>query len=360
MMFKLKSNKNKTAKQMTLVNKKKLKIRTREDVILLEEEKHVKKKKKNIFLFNTAKGLNRFLGLLRFPFLRIDYGAIETGHMYKYKKTHVLITAEHAETARIPVIGVKTKSGKKPFIPVGDKNTDKLAKLAAKSVHGAYILSHLPRTTIDMSRSPKELKKDVTIPVKIAGTKKMMARLMVHDSPKKELILKRYQRRVDKLHPEIIISYHGMHRRHKSDITLGFGPNKIYIGGRKYANLFTKYFNTRLKEALEIKNLKDGLKVRRSKYIFLGRANYTLKKNVSLYNRKHKKKRMGIHVEFNLRGRTRKSSKEVPKLRYQVAAQVLARSAVEFWDMYKDEISSSIKNMNIKKKVKKKKTKKLR
>lgn len=304
------------------------------------------RKKKNIFLFNTAKGLNKFLGLLKFPFLRIDYGTIETGHMYKYKKTRVLITAEHAETSRIPVIGIKTESGEEPFIPVGDKNTDKLAKLAAKSVNGAYILSRLPRTTIDMSRSPKELKKNVTVPVKIFGTKKMMTRLLVHKSPKKERILKRYQRRVNRLHPEVILSYHGMHHRHRSDITLGFGPNKIYIGGRKYAVLFTRLFKKRLKVAFAEHKLKDGLKIRRSKYTFLGRSNYTLKRNVRLYNKKYKKKRMGIHVEFNLRGRTRRDSKEVPKLRYQVAAQVLACTAAEFWEKYKDVISASIREMN--------------
>ncbi|MAH42298.1 hypothetical protein CL614_01040 [archaeon] len=321
----------------------------KEEVVLFDiKQKHVQAVKK-ILVFHTPKALNKFLSFLKFPFFRIDYGAIETGHMYKYRKTRVLITAEHAETTRIPVIGLKTKSGQETFIPVGDKNTDKLAKLAAKAVNGAYILSHLPRTTVDMSKSPKELREDISVPVKIAGTKRMMTRLIIHTNPKKERILKKYQNRVKILRPEIIICYHGMHKRHKSDITLGFGPHKIYIGGRKYATMFTKYYKKELKKTLESMKLRNNLKIRRSKYIFLGRTNFTLKKNVRLHNKRFKKKRMGIHVEFNLRGRTTKASTEVPKLRYQVAAQVLAKCAVSFWEKHKDGINASIKEMNSKK-----------
>ncbi len=322
---------------------------SKDETVFLDIKKIHKKKIRKILVFNTPKALNSFLSFLKFPFFRIDYGTIETGHMYKYRKTKVLITAEHAETTRIPVIGLKTKSGKETFIPVGDKNTDKLAKLAAKAVNGAYILSHLPRTTVDMSKSPKELQEDISVPVKIAGTKKMMTRLIIHTNPKKERILKKYQNRVKRLRPEIILCYHGMHDRHKSDITLGFGPHKIYIGGREYATMFTKYYKKVLRKTLEGMNLKNNLKIRRSKYIFLGRTNFTLKKNVRLYNKKFNKKRMGIHVEFNLRGRTRKSSKEVPKLRYQVAAQVLAKCSVNFWEKHKDGITASIKEMNKKK-----------
>lgn len=299
---------------------------------------------KKFSIFNTAEGLNKFLGILKFPFFRIDYGAIETGRLYDYRRTRVLITAEHAETARIHVM--TTKSGKVTFIPVGDKNTDKLAKLAAQFVGGAYILSRLPRTTVDMSRSPKDFRKKITLSVRVSGTKNTMTKLVIHANPKKERILNRYQKRVATLNPRIIISYHGMNKRHNSDITLGFGPNKIYIGGRKYARMFTKYFRDELNRTLDKMQLKGGMKVRRSKYTFLGRSNFVLRKNVMYYNRSHKSKRIGIHVEFNLRGRTRKSSKEVPKLRYQVAAQVLAKCAFEFWNRYRDEISESIERMH--------------
>ena len=276
--------------------------------------------KSGFVLLKTINDMNSFLKKFN-PRLenKIEYEVLRN-----YNKNRILITAEHAETKKLFL----PEYGKAAFVGIGDKNTDKLAKLASHKIGCAYMISRVLRTQVDLSRSYKEFKtaKLYAGLFNIKDYKK--AKIFIHRDIEKANILFFFHNKIEELNPRVILSFHGMHLRYKPDILLGFGP------GRRYFDKpfeFRDFFRSKLNDALASLNLENDLDIKIGKRLFTGTKNYTLYRHIKKFNDKQKsKKRLGIHVEFNLRGRIRKSTNELPKIKYQVAAQVLADSLEEW------------------------------
>jgi len=275
-------------------------------------------------LLRTLNDMNSFLKKFN-PRLE---NKIEYEILRNYSRNRILITAEHAETKKLFL----PEYGERAFVGIGDKNTDKIAKLAAFHTECAYMIPRILRTKVDLSRSYKEFKtaKLYAGLFNINEKKMKKAKIFIHRDIEKANVLFFFHNKIEKLNPRAILSFHGMHLRYKPDILLGFGP------GRRYFDKpfeFRDFFHERLKNAFTNLNLKNDLDIKIGQKLFTGTKNYTLYRHVKQFNDKEKsksKKRFGIHVEFNLRGRIRKTTNELPKLRYQVAAQVLADSLEEW------------------------------
>ena len=89
-------------------------------------------------------------------------------------------------------------------------------------------------------------------------------------------------------------------------------------------NLYIKNLN----EALPQLKLENKLKINISKWLFTGEKNYVLSRHVIQHNKNNKRKRFGMHVEFNARGRI--LNEESVGKNYQIAAQVLADTVLEW------------------------------
>lgn len=278
--------------------------------------------KMELSILKTEKDLDRFNKNFK-PRIEnfIEYEILGT-------KSKILITAEHAQTTRIK----SPEYGEDAYVGIGDMNTDELAKLAAYYSKCSYIVPTLLRTEIDLSRPPgaENLILHV-IPLKADPSKKT-GKKKVAISTKKNFrhIADFYHKKIEKINPRFILAYHGMHSHRKMDILLGFGPDRKYIGGSKNAFKFKKMFKERLTKRLKEANIRDDLIVKVGKSLFTGTKNYTLYNHVKKHNEKTKEKRFGMHVEFNMRGRRMKKYSVLPKLRYQVAAQVLVECAEEW------------------------------
>jgi len=277
---------------------------------------------KEIILLKTLKEQSEFTRKIH-PKIK---NKIEYKKFLGYERNKILITAEHAKTKKI----LKPKYGKNAFIGIGDKNTDKLARLAAFYIGGAYLIPKILRTEVDLSRPPKMLDKNMKLFVKLFNADDATKiSVPIHRDKKQIGVIVFFHNLISRLNPKVILSYHGMHIRNKPDIFLGFGPNRKYIGGTKNALKFRNFYKEKLEEILDKLGF-DPLDIKIGKKLFTGTQNFTLYKHVYEFNKKQTKekdKRVGIHVEFNLRGRIRKSTNELPKLRYQIAAQVLAECA---------------------------------
>jgi hypothetical protein len=273
----------------------------------------------DMVLLRTSEDMNSFLRKFK-PILK---NKIEYEVLGNYSKNKILIIAEHAETKKLFL----PEYGSKAFIGIGDKNTDKLAKLASHRIRCAYIIPRILRTQVDLSRSYKEFREASLSAGLFNAEGDRKARIPIHMDIDKASILFFFHNKIEDLNPKAILSFHGMHPRYKPDIILGFGPKRKYFD-RPFE--FREFLQTRLKDAFSSLGLENGLDIKISKNLFTGTKNYTLYKHVKEFNENSRKKRLGIHVEFNLRGRLTKTTKELPKLRYQVAAQVLAE-CLEEW-----------------------------
>jgi len=253
-----------------------------------------------------------------------------------YSRSRMLIVAEHAQTARIE----SPKHGKKAYIGIGDANTATLAKLAAWHSQSAYIIPTILRTELDLARpSDAEGMKLRVLPF-MADEGREEAESHVPISTNKSLmhIFEFYHKTIESMNPRIMLSYHGMHSHRQADVLLGFGPDRSYIGGGKNAFSFRRFFVKRLKDRLKERNVRIDISVKVSKSLFTGSKNYTLYRHVKEHNEKNGDRRFGIHVEFNRHGRVMKEHPSLPKLRYQIAAQVLAECAEEWAKLRADAL----------------------
>ncbi len=264
-----------------------------------------------LVLLKTVNDMNNFLSKFSF---RTDH-MIEYEVLRNYSKDRILITAEHAATKKL----FMPEYGKRAFVGIGDKNTDKLAKLAAFHINGAYMIARILRTQVDLSRPYKEFKKARLYAGLFNVEEQRKTKVLIHKDIGKADILFFFHRKIEELKPRAILSFHGMHMRYKPDIILGFGPGRRYFD-RPFE--FRDFFHERLGSTLDSLKMDNEFDIKIGKKLFTGTKNYTLYRHVKEF--KGRPKRLGIHVEFNLRGRIRESTNELPKLRYQVAAQILA------------------------------------
>ncbi|MBI4018884.1 MAG: hypothetical protein HY364_01355 [Candidatus Aenigmarchaeota archaeon] len=245
-----------------------------------------------------------------------------------YSRNKILIVAEHAQTTRIK----SPKHGKKAYIGIGDANTATLAKLGAWHSQSAYIIPTILRTELDLARpSDAEGMRLRVLPFMAdEGHEETESHIPISTNKNLMHIFEFYHKTIESLNPKLILSYHGMHSHRQADVLLGFGPDRSYIGGSKNAFSFRRFFVKRLKERLKERNVRIDITVKVSKSLFTGSKNYTLYRHVKEYNEKNSDIRFGIHVEFNRHGRVMKEHPSLPKLRYQIAAQVLAECAEEW------------------------------
>lgn len=236
----------------------------------------------------------------------------------EYGAARLLTVAEHAAATEILI----EYEGKAAFVGVGDRNTDVLAALGAARAGGACIYPTIIRTKLDLARDPaaeglmltvRHMKGAVNVPIS-------RERTLAHISDT-------YHRMIKKFAPSVIVAYHGMHRSYNTDVLLGFGPAHEYIGGKKGAFAFRRVFRSALNEELKKRGMKT-LTVKIARSHFTGANNYTLFHHVKEYNDAARGKRLGIHAEFNRRGRV--NADGLPSAEYQIAAQLLAQCAMEW------------------------------
>ena len=220
-----------------------------------------------------------------------------------YKKSRVLFTAEHAVTRRL-----RTKSG--IVFGVGDVNTGLLARLGAYHARGAYLIPRKSRIRVDLCRPGSQLGKGVRLFAKILEGPGKREYISIHKDRKALGYFLNYHRIIEELAPHKIVSVHGMAKDRKFDVMLGFGKRWNFIGGKRNAFKFRREF----KERLESEGIE--LKVAIAKNLFTGQTNYTLRRHVQEWNKAHPgEKRIGVHVEWNSKGRGKKGS--CPSVDYQ-------------------------------------------
>ena len=276
-----------------------------------------------LFVFDNAENMDNFLK--KIPRKKLEN--IECGILKNFNKNRVLFTAEHSVTSVIKT----PKYGKESFIRMGDKNTDKLALIMASRIKSGSLIPKFSRVDADACRPIDNLGKDERILMKVYNSNAKMIRYRIHRNKDYAPLLIKYHSMIEKLNPSAIISVHGMReKRHPPDILLGFGKDYRIIGGIKKALEFKKYYIKNVNEAFKQFKIKNELKINISKWLFTGEKNYVLNKYVIQYN---KKKRFGMHVEFNMRGRI--VNKNFIRKDYQIASQVLADTILEWMEKNK-------------------------
>ena len=254
---------------------------------------------------------------------------IEYAVMENFDKNRIVFAAPHKVTERIYV-------DEKRFIGVGDKNTDKLAKLGALRLRTCYIAPLFSRIEADLTRDPSMLGKGLTLRSPLyGGEKREIVRIEIHKNKKFANTVSFYHQLLEKLKPQALVFIHGMGRRHKADVSFGFGKECEYIGGKKNAEAFVGMFREKLNEVLESFGFKTKLEIVVAKF-FKATKDYGLLHHVAAHNKKNAEKRFGMNVEFNLRGRTTKEDKGLPTKEYQLAAQVLADVVLEWKNRIKE------------------------
>jgi len=273
-------------------------------------------------IFSNKKELENFLKKIRCERLdKIEYGILEN-----FKKNRALFTAEHAYTSR-----VKTPQyGKKSYVKIGDKNTDKLVMMMAHKLRSSFLISRLSRVDADPNRPTNTLGEDERILLEIFKSKDEDKKYFrVHRNKDYAPFLEKYHSTIEELNPSGLVSVHGMSEKaHPPDILLGFGRNYRIIDGTENALKFKKLFIKKLNEALSRFKIENKLKINISKSLFTGEKNYVLSKHVIQYNKTNKNKRFGMHVEFNVRGRIVREN--FIRKDYQIATQVLADTVLEW------------------------------
>jgi len=247
----------------------------------------------------------------------IFFKNIEVGILSGYSFKRILFTAEHAKSDRIEVV----IGGKRELVAVGDKNTDILAKLGALNLSSAYLIPWFLRTEIDASRNPAEIGKGLRLLTSVIGKNRRVF-IEIHKNIEKREELETYHKLISLLNPSIIISIHGMHKKRKYDVILGFGENYSAIGGKKNAFDFKYRFLDYLDKVFNDLKLKTDLEVGIGKFHYSGTVNYVLQKHVI------EKNKIGVQVEFNLKGRLNKEN-GLPTVTYQILIQALGRFMYE-------------------------------
>lgn len=279
-------------------------------------EKKVIGKKMNYFLFGSSAALERFL---KRKMAATVEDKIEWCVMEKFPGNRILFTAEHAATKKLPM----GEFGDRAYVGIGDKNTGILAKLGAYYLHSAYLTPLFLRTEADAARPIEDLGKGLRLFVKIFYAKQKTTYVPIHAYPSMLPYLKRYHQLIEQLNPKAIVSVHGMHVKRKFDVLFGFGEGYEAIGGKRQAFKFKNEFTDYLDKIFGLVGLSSRLQIAVSTWLLKGSRNYILTKHVIEHNKKHGKKRLGLQVEFNWRGRVMEGDRAVPTIPYQLVVQSL-------------------------------------
>lgn len=283
---------------------------------------------KNFLLFDSSEALERFLKRKMFP---TTEDGIEYCIMERFAGNKILFTAEHAQTKSIEM----KEFGPQAYAGLGDKNTDILAKLGAYYLRSAYIMPLFVRTDADAARPPEDLGKGLRLFVKLMYAKQRTAFIPIHTNPSMLPKLNRYHELIDRLNPQVIISLHGLSVKREFDLLFGFGSDYETIGGKKEAFRFRDEFTNYLDGLFRQLGVHASLRIAVSTWRFTGSQNYVLTKHIIEHNKlidnkrvtdkllETRKKRIGLQVEFNWRGRVSEADISVPTVPYQLVVQAL-------------------------------------
>ncbi len=241
----------------------------------------------------------------------------------KFEENRILFTAEHSK-----IVKFQTSKFPRPnCIELGDRNTDKIAKLMSYKLKSGYLIFGYPRTEVDASRSFRTLGGDEKIKAAVTRKKELLGKVdvKIHQNEKYLSNLQKYHSIVEKSNPKIIASIHGIQRRHKNDVVFGLGENSEYVGGAKEEKRLMNILEKNLEE-----NGQSDLKFRVSKKYYTGKRNFVLHRNILEFNRSNPEKRYGMQIEFNRRTRVGDKSKEFIKKKYQIVCQIIADSILEW------------------------------
>ena len=280
------------------------------------------KDRKNYLLFASSDAFKRFLTRKISP--TVNEGVLECCVMERFPGNRILFTAEHAQTVRIPL--KDETSSKKVYAGLGDKNTGVLAKIGAYYLRSAYMIPLFVRTDADASRPPEDLGRGLRLFVKPRHGQQKTVAIQIHKKSDMLQHLNKYHSTIEALDPNVIVSIHGISVKRKFDLLFGFGEDYEFIGGKiqafKFKNEFTNYLDQIFREI----GIHHALNIGVSTWRFTGSQNYVLTKHIAERNQRleeGKKKRIGLQVELNFRGRVSEDDENIPTIPYQIVVQAL-------------------------------------
>lgn len=255
------------------------------------------------------------------------FSKFECSILKDYKKRRILFTAPHAKVGRVWL-----DRNKKLFAGVGEKNTDKLCKLAALYTSTSYIIPYVLRTEIDLNRSPEEVGKGITLLAPLYKDGKFIGttRIPIHTNKKMTHLLREYNGFIEKINPKAIVFFHGMRSDRKFDVLLGFGKDYNGIGGKKNGFKFKRELIEKTKEIFKEFGIREEWKIGVSISLFVGESSYPLRKHIIEYNQKNKGKRIGMLVEINGKRIIWKRNRELPTKSCQLFVQSLSELVLEW------------------------------
>ena len=277
------------------------------------------KDRKNYLLFGSSEAMNRFFKRKIEPMVE---DGVEYCFMERFAGNRILFTAEHAQTKRIAL----KEFGSRAYAGVGDKNTDILAKIGAYYLRSAYLLPLFSRMEADASRPPEDLGKGLRLFIKPKHARQHTTYLPIHTDSRFLPKLLKYHKVIEKLNPKTIISVHGLNVKREFDLLFGFGEDYKCIGGKKEAFRFKNEFTEYLSRVFRETDIRANLKIGVSTWRFTGSQNYVLTKHIIEHNESvsdPKKKRTGLQIELNFRGRVTKDDEDIPTFAYQLVIQAL-------------------------------------
>lgn|GEM_PF-1864621 len=290
------------------------------------------RERKNYLLFGSLEAFDRFFKRKISP---TSNESVEYCIMEKFSSNRVLFTAEHSQTKR----AMLKELGPRAYLGIGDKNTDILAKIGAYYLRSAYLLPLFIRTEADASRPPEDLDKGLRLFVRASYAGHKTTYIPIHANRSFLPRLNEYHKTIEKLSPNVIISVHGLNVKREFDLLFGFGEDYECIGGKKEAFRFRNEFTYYLDSVFRETGIRSNLKIAVSTWRFTGSQNYVLTKHIIEHNhtvKDPKKKRFGLQIEFNLRGRVDKEGSEFPTIPYQLAVQALGDFVFK-WNTSKDK-----------------------
>jgi len=274
------------------------------------------KERKSYLLFESYDALERFLSR---KVSVTEEDAVEYCKMEKYPVSKILFTAEHDKTTRVHLKQISETA----YAGLGDTNTGTLAKIGAYYLRSGFLVPKFVRTDADPSRPPGELGKGLRLFVKQKRTGNSPVSIPIHKRASMMPKLMRYHEVIDEMDPDVIMSVHGVSAKRDFDMVFGFGKDFNYIGGKREAFRFRDQFSQELDRVFSELGISANLDIRVSTWRFMGHKNYVLSHHVDEYNKNNGRKRIGMQVEFNHRGRVSKEDDRLPTIPYQMAIQVL-------------------------------------
>ena len=222
---------------------------------------------------------------------------------YEQGRSPILVVAPHEGTEVVKVEGGP--------VVVGERGSGELARLAARHVGGSYIAVHVPRFRADFARAPELLGEGAKFRFNVLGERHEFTG---HKDTAYLRIMEEFHGLIEKFNPDFLLDFHKMLGR-ETDIRLGFGRDRRYVGGSGRA----LDFRDQVVRDLKIRG--HDLKIMVSKRALTGESEYILNR--------HHEGRLAALVEFSS---SRGFDMDEGRISagYREAAKVIAEQALRF------------------------------